>query len=139
MFKKNKTKPELTLGDMPSRILGLIMDSQIQNGHEMAVLLGGAPMSEELREREEEESDKRLERIDYLVPLVYAHAHLLTEGAVEYQRNALKEELKGVPDELWRESRKMMEQVALSAVMGSVSQLVDMGFLEVPRKYKDKK
>jgi hypothetical protein len=135
MFKKNRPK-DVTLGELNSRLRGYILDSQIQNGHELSVLLGCTSLSDEVAEREEEESDKRLERISYLVPLLYAYSHTLSEGAVEYQRQNLPAELKDLPDELWTASRRMMEQVTMSALMGAVSQLIDMGLLEVPRKMK---
>jgi hypothetical protein len=135
MFLKKKKK-NVTLSDINNRIRGFILDSQIQNAHELSVILGCSIISDEVQEREEEESDKRIEKISYLVPLLYAHVHLLAEGAVEYQKSTLPEELKGLPDEIWMESRKMMEQVALSAIVGSVSQLIDMGLLDIPRKHK---
>jgi hypothetical protein len=91
---------------------------------------------DEVAEMEEDESDKRLARIDYLIPLLYAYSHSLAEGAVEYQRENASAEVKDLPEELWRESRRMMEQVTMSALMGGISQIVDMGLLEIPRKKK---
>ena len=136
-MRKRKKKEELTLADVANRLRGFILDSQIQHAHELSVILGCTPLSEELREKEEEESDNRLEKISTLIPLLYAHAHVLAEGAVEYQRsNVASEALKNLPDEMWWESRKMMEQMALSVLLGSVSQLVDMGLLEVSKKRK---
>lgn len=135
MFKKKPT-PAPTLAELTARLRGFIMDSQIQNGHELSVILGCSAMSEELQVHEEQESDKRLEKISHLVPLLYAYSHTLAEASVEYQRSSLPEELKDLPDEVWWESRKMMEQVSLSVLMGAVSQLIDMKLLNVP---KDKK
>lgn len=135
MFKK-KRKDTLTIGEVTSRLRGFILDSQIQNGHELTVLLGCSALSDEVAEREEEESDKRTERIGYLIPLLYAFAHSLAEGAVEYQRSNLTGELKDLPEEIWQESRRMMEQVSLSAILGSVSQIVDMGLLDIPKRHK---
>jgi hypothetical protein len=132
-----KKKNELSLADVTNRIRGLILDSQIQNAHELSVILGCTAISDDVQEREEEESDKRVAKISYLVPLLYAHVHLLSEGAVEFQKSNLPEDMEiELPEELWYESRKMMEQVSLSAIMGSISQLIDMGLLEIPRKYK---
>lgn len=135
MLNKKK-KPKTSSADIPSRIRGFILDSQIQNPHELSEILGCTAISDEVAEREEEESDLRIAKIEFMIPLIYAHVHLLAEGAVEYQKNNVSGELKNIPNEVWSESRKMMEQVSLSAVMGSVSQLVDMGFLEIPRKHK---
>lgn len=135
-FKKKKKKQDVTLSEVNNRIRGLILDSQIQNAHELSVILGCTAISDEVQEREEEESDKRVEKIAYLIPLLFAHVHLLSEGAVEFQKENLPAGLEAIPDEIWNESRKIMEQVSLSAIMGSISQLIDMGLLEIPRKYK---
>jgi hypothetical protein len=132
-----KKKSGITLSEVTNRIRGLILDSQIQDAHELGLLLGCSAISEDVQEREEEESDKRTARISYLIPLLFAHVHLLAEGAVEYQKSNLPEEIEEeIPVEVWHESRKMLEQVSMSAIMGSVSQLIDMGLLEIPRKYK---
>lgn len=137
MFKKKQNQSmALTMAEVTNRVRGFILDSQIQNAHELAVLLGCSVISDELQEREEEESEIRVDRISHLVPLLYAQAHVLSEGAIEYQKSNLPSGLKEVPNEVWVESRKMMEQVSLSALMGSVSQLVDMGLLQLPKRKK---
>jgi hypothetical protein len=136
-MKRNKKNKELTLAEVANRLRGFILDSQIQNAHELSVILGCSPLSDELQEKEEEESDNRVDKIAPLIPLLYAHAHVLAEGAVEFQRANIKSEsLKNLPDEMWWESRKMMEQMALSVLLGSVSQLVDMGLITVQKRKK---
>jgi hypothetical protein len=138
MWRKKK-RDELSLGEISNRLRGFILDSQIQHAHELSVILGCSPLSDELQEKEEEESDNRVERIGSLIPLLYAHAHVLAEGAVEFQRsNITSEVLKNMPDEMWWESRKMMEQMAMSALLGSVAQLVDMGLITIPKKRRMK-
>lgn len=133
MFKRKKVVPDLTLAEINERLRGFVMDSQIQDGHELAVLLGCSVLSEELQLHEEQQSDERLERIAYLIPLMYAFAHTLAEGATEYQRVNVSDELKDLPETIWSESRKVMEQLSLSVLMGAVSQLIDMNLLEVPK------
>lgn len=136
-FKKKKDlPPSISLAEISNRVRGLILDSQIQHAHELSEILGCAVLSDEVQEREEEESDKRIAKISYLVPLLFTQVHLLAEGAIEFQKGNVPDELEDIPEDIWRESRKMMEQVSLSALLGSVSQLVDMGLLEIPRKYK---
>lgn len=132
---KRKKKNELSLAEIANRLRGFILDSQIQNAHELSVILGCSVISDEVQEREEEESDKRVEKISHLVPLLYAFSHVLSEGAVEYQRSNLSAEtIKHLPEEVWWESRKMMEQIALSVLLGSVSQLVDMELIKVSKR-----
>ena len=134
--KKSKSDNSWTINDISAKLREFILDSQIQNGHELSVILGCGKISDELAEREEEESDKRVDKISHLIPLLFAHAHALAEGSIEFQRANIPPELKGLSDEMWHESRKLMEQIAMSALVGSVSQLVDLGLLKLP---KDKK
>jgi hypothetical protein len=135
--KKNKVDPA-SLAEVTARLRGFLIDSQIQNAHELAVILGCSPLSDELREMEEDESDKRVDRISHLVPLLFAQAHALAESSIEYQKSHLTKDIEGLTSETWWESRKILEQVAMSALLGSVSQLVDMGFLKLPKKGKKK-
>lgn len=134
MFRRRRT-PDITLAEISTRLRGFILDSQINNAHEISVILGCAITSEEVAEKEEEESEKRVERISYLFPLIYSYSHALAEGATTYQRSITSgsEELPNLPEELWIESRKLMEQVSVAALVGSISQLIDMGLLEVPK------
>ena len=137
--KKNKHKPindPVSLSEVTSRLRGFLIDSQIQNAHELSMILGCYPLRDEVREMEEDESDKRVDRISHLVPLLFAQAHALAESSIEYQKSNLPADAPEIPNDTWWESRKLLEQVAMSALLGSVSQLVDMGFLKLPKGKK---
>jgi hypothetical protein len=133
---RKKKMPELSITEITSRIRGFVLDAQVPNPHEISVILGCTNISEELQEREEEESEKRLERIAYTVPLLYAFSRLMAEGTVESQKTSTTENLTDVPPEIWREGRRLMESSSFSTLIGAIAQLVDMGLLEIPRKYK---
>lgn len=132
--KKRKPKP-LTVAEISARLRGFLLDAQLPQAHEMALHLGCSPISDELAFMEEEESDKRLEKISSLTPLLYALSHALAEASVEVNKGKLPsgEEL---PEEIWVHSRRLLEQVSLSVLIGAISQLVDMGFLEVNKKFR---
>lgn len=134
-WNRRRPSPELTMAEITARLRGFILDSQINNAHEISVILGCALTSEEVAEKEEEESEKRVDKISYLFPLIYAHAHALSEGATTFQKQFVPhiEDAPAIPEEVWIESRKLMEQVSVSALVGSISQLVDMGLLEIPK------
>lgn len=138
MFKKKAKEQHPTLNDITNRIRGFILDTQIPDGHEMSELLGCSAVSDEVAEREEEESDKRLDRIAYLTPLLFAHSRTLAEGSVEFQRTSSSELSDKIPDEVWQTSRRLLEQTAMSALQGSIAQIVDMGLLEIPKKLRNK-
>jgi len=136
MWSTKKKKQQISVFDVTNRIRGLILDAQLEDAHELSLLLGCSALSEDVKEREEEESDKRVAKISYLIPLLFAQVHVLAEGSVKYQKENVPKELGDIPNEMWVESQKMMEQVSLSVLLGSVSQLIDMGLLEIPRKHK---
>jgi len=135
MGKKKKNKV-WTINDVSAKLREFILDSQIQNSHELSVILGCGKISDELAEREEEESEKRVARISHLIPLLFAHSHALAEGSIEFQKTNIPPELRNLSDEMWQESRKLMEQIAMSALVGSVSQLVDLGLVKLPKEKK---
>jgi len=134
--KKNKMTDPVSLSEVTARLRGFLIDSQIQNAHDLAVILGCSPLSDELKEMEEDDSDKRVDRISHLVPLLFAQAHALSESSIEYHKSNITKEIEDLPNETWWESRKVLEQVAMSALLGSVSQLVDMGLLKLPKRKK---
>ena len=135
IFKKKKKNLVPPMAEVNNRIRGFIMDSQIQNSHEIAYIMGLPNLSDELAEKEEQVSDDRLERIEYLIPILYAHAHTLAEASIEYQKANI-EDSNVLPKEVCIFGRKLLEQVALSALMGSTSQLIDMGLLTIPKRIK---
>lgn len=143
-FWQRESEADLSLAEINARLRGFILDSQINNAHEISVILGASISSEEVLDKEEEESDKRVSKISYLVPILFAHSHVLAEGATEFQKSSVKQldvevqPAQAIPDEIWHESRKLMEQVAVAALMGGISQLVDMGLLEIPKKKRSK-
>ena len=135
IFKKKKKNRVPPIAEINNRVRGFIMDSQIQNSHEIAYILGLPALSDEIAEKEEQVSDDRVERIEYLIPILYAHAHTLAEASIEYQKSNI-ENMEGLPKEMSIFGRKLLEQVALSALLGSTSQLIDMGLLEIPKRMK---
>lgn len=134
MRRKSKVKePLLSMDEVTARLRGFVLDSQLPHRHEISTLLGCSMISDEVAEREEEESDKRLERIGRLIPLIYAHSHTLVQGMVDHQKLHV-EGASEVPPEIWESNRRAMEKIAMATTLGSISQLVDMGILELSKK-----
>lgn len=130
MFRKKHRQPNLN--DVMVRVRGFLLDSQIQNPHELSVLLGCTPLSDEVAEKEEQESDKRIDRVSYLIPMLFAQAHSLAEASTEYERNS-PDTPSEIPPEVWAYNKKMLQEVSMAALLGSISQLVDMGLLNIPK------
>lgn len=133
-FKKRSES--ISIAEINSRIRGFLYDSQMDNAYDISLILGCGPISTEVAEKEEEESEKRMDAISYLMPLLYAQAQALAQGSIEHQRSNMPESLSSLPDELWWDSRKLLEQISSAAMMGAIAQLVDMGLLEVPKRFR---
>ena len=139
MIWNRPKRTRMTLNDIPSRIKGFILDSQINDADHISLLLGCSPASEDVAERELEESDTRVARVDHLIPVMYAYCHAMAEGLVEHQQaHASEEELAQTPQAAWGASRKIFSQIALNAMLGAVAQMVDLGLLTVHPKKKGK-
>lgn len=132
---KRKSR-DVSIAEINSRVRGFLYDSQVDNSYEISLILGCGPISPEVAEKEEEESEKRIDRISHLMPLLYAYAQALAQGSIEYQRSNLPEAFANLPDELWWDSRKLLEEVSSAAIMGAIAQLVDMGLLKIPKRFQ---
>lgn len=135
MFGKKKPVKGPSITELTSRLRGFVLDSQIPEAHQLAIILGCSPISDEVAAKEEDESDRRVDEISALTPLLYAFAHALAEASVEHQKAQLKGADK-VPDEVWMYSRRLIEQVSISVLLGATSQLVDMKLLSVNKKLR---
>ena len=131
MFTRRRRIPNLA--EAQRRLRGFFLDSHIEDTHELALAQGCSPISDEVADREEEESDKRTDKIAHLVPLMYAFAHSMAGGAIDSQRDTIEASVK-LPPELWKQTERMMEGIALAVTQGTISQLVDMGYLQIPKR-----
>jgi hypothetical protein len=106
----------------------------------MSVIMGCTPISDEVAEHEEEDSEDRVSKIDHLIPILYAFAHTMAEASVEHQLAHLEDNsededteslLSQLPPEVWEASQHMFTQISMSTLIGTISQLVDMGFIRI--------
>lgn len=135
-WRWKRTKRSVSLADVSSRIRGFLLDSQINDAHDLALTLGCSPISDEVALMEEDESDRRVAEVGILTPLLYSYAHALAEATIEHQKDSASPEMDKVPKEVWDYSRKLIEQVAISVLIGAVSQMVDMKLLNLPKKLR---
>ena len=135
IFRKKKKAPGVTVAEVSARIRGFMYDSQVSDAEHISMILGCSTLSEEVEDKEIEESDYRVAQVQHLIPVMYAYAHAMAEGVTEHQREHLEddEEAEGidVPNAAWTSTRKVFTQIAMNSVLGAISQLVDMGYLKV--------
>ena len=140
MIWNRQKRTRMTLRDIPNRIRGFVMDSQVSDGDHVSILLGCSPLSEDVAERELEESDNRVARVNHLIPVLYAYAHAMAEGMVEHQQaHASEEELEQIPQAAWSATRKVFTQVTLNSLLGAGSQMNALGLIKVTSKKGSRK
>lgn len=138
-----KFKRDATIAGMVSRIRGFILDSQVEHSDHIIELLIGVVMSDDVADREAEESDVRTDRIRQLIPILYLFANSMAEGLVQHQRAHVDSDDeddeyesggKDLPEEAWKATERVFAEIAFSTAVGAVSQLLDMGLIETYKK-----
>jgi hypothetical protein len=140
-FKKKKQDHELTLDELTTevmaRIRGLYLDAQFKDAFALSVLSGTTMVSDEVAEMEEAASDRRLKRVEHLTPLIVAQTFAIAKSNMELQKTNMSGDVSQVPEEVWSQMVTHNHQMMLGAVLGSISQMVDLRLLSVgPRRPK---
>jgi hypothetical protein len=143
IFKKKKKLDKLSsinnMLDVKNKIREFFLDTQSPDANQMALILGCVPISDEVMEREEEESDKRIERIAYLFPLIDSYSDLFSQAYIRVNLSdaeALPAEMQEHFHELQSQSRLAIEEAFNQILMGAITQVVDLSLLEVPKGRK---
>jgi hypothetical protein len=139
-FKKKKDY-ELTLDELTTevmtRIRGLYLDAQFKDAFALSVLSGTSMVSDEVAEMEQAASDRRLRRVEHLTPLIVAQTFAIAKSNMELEKTNISGDINQVPDEVWTRMVTHNHQMMLGAVLGSISQMVDLQLLSVgPRRPK---
>jgi hypothetical protein len=130
-FWRKNYSADISVAEIQARIRGFVYDSQIPNPQEISSFLGCSAISEEVNNKEEEESDLRVGRISPLIPILYALSHAMAQGTVAHQKEVAQEE---IPSEAWKATQKIFTQIATNTLVGAISQLVDLGMLNMPSR-----
>jgi hypothetical protein len=104
----------------------------------MSILMGLSPMSDDVAEHEEQDSDARVDKIDHLIPILFAFSTTMAQAAVAHQKAHVEDDLEdedsifaNLPPEIWDSSQTMFTTISMNTLVGAISQLVDMGFLTI--------
>jgi hypothetical protein len=133
--KKEPFNMDALNAEINFRMRGLFLDSQLKDAFALSVIAGTSFVSDEVGEREQQESDKRVERIAHLAPLIFAHTYQLAKSSIELQRTKLGAAGDELPEEVWDNFQEATQHIAIASVVGSLSQMVDLKLLSVgPRR-----
>lgn len=144
MFFRKKKPAELDsdmlMAEIMYRMRGMFLDSQLQDAFALSVIAGASYVSDEVAEKEQQDSDKRFSRIEYLMPLIVAQCYQVAKATTELHRTKMGEASNEAPDEYWDYYFSRSHQIAIASVTGAICQLVDIGLLSlgpiIPRSVK---
>lgn len=135
--KKPKYKQITTVNQIKAHLREFILDSQIPNGEDISRQLGCSPISDEILEKEEQESDLRVDAISHLIPLLYGYSALFSEAfvtTISHPEEFLKNpDMIKIMKDFNKMNQQMFEDAMAHLLIGSVSQMIDLGLLESPK------
>jgi hypothetical protein len=122
------------LGSIKAKIREFLYDTQLEEAEHMAELMGCSPISDDLFDREMSESELRVEKIKYLVPLAYALTTTLSDAFVRHEIAHDEEKAKDARQAALMKT--LIMSTSFPAVVGALSQMVDLGVIKTvnPKK-----
>jgi hypothetical protein len=126
-FRKPKRPKSIDLGNS---VRGLLLDSGFPNIDYFDSVLGIHAASEDVIEKEMEDSEARLANIASIMPILYAYCSLIKDASTA----AIVEEM-NVPDEHKEQMSAVINKfamgISLGATTGILSQLVDQNLIAI--------
>jgi len=134
-IKKNRKKNkepfdrDRLMAEIMYRVRGMFLDSQLEEAFALSVIAGASYVSDDIAEKEREDSDKRVERISFLLPMITTHAFQLSKATTELLKTKMKDE--EVPEDYFKFYQERSQSLMMSCAIGSIAQMVDIGLLEL--------
>lgn len=142
-FKKKKKfefDSDRFAAEVMYRVRGLFLDSQLQDAFSLSVIAGTTAVSDEVADMEQQDSDKRVQKIEHLIPLILTQTYSISKAMAELEKTKAMGKDVDVPDEFWELYQSRNQDITIAAVVGCIAQMVDIGLLTVgPRKPRNLK
>jgi len=109
-----------------------IYDSGLGEPNDLATLLGLNPVSDEGEEMENTDSDKRMARINFIMPFLHTIAEMGADVIVSLQVDEIKKNNPEDFEEIDKEEnlmRLMYKMVGMSALVGAFSSAMEIGLI----------
>jgi len=109
-----------------------IYDSGLGEPNDLATLLGLNPVSDEGEEMENTDSDKRMARINFIMPFLHTIAEMGADVIVSLQVDEIKKNNPEDSEEIDKEEnlmRLMYKMVGMSALVGAFSSAMEIGLI----------
>jgi hypothetical protein len=131
--KKKKNRVEIKHVPLPILMRQAIYDSMLEPAEGIAEALGLPPISDEVSEMEERESQKRLERFASLIPFIDSHSDLasrIASAAYLLDYDEEDQDMTKLVTQLEDKLVDLFKIVAISSSVSCISTLFNLGLLE---------
>jgi len=134
--KKPKVKKKVNIKSLPLPVLirQVIYDTMLMPAEEIAYAMGLPPISDDVAEMEERESQKRLEKFSSLIPFIDSHADIAAKIAASAYMIEDEEEEDSELGKLGIEDveqlTRLFRLVALSSSISCISTLFNLGLIK---------
>ena len=131
--KKKKSRVEIKHVPLPILMRQAIYDSMLEPAEGIAEALGLPPISDEVSEMEERESQKRLERFASLIPFIDSHSDLasrITAAAYLLDDDDQDLDVLKLGADVEEKLVDLFKLVAISSSVSCISTLFNLGLLE---------
>lgn len=123
--------------DVKNALRDFLLDTKAPNAYEASLDLGCLPLSLDVLEKAEDESDKRVDKIAHLLPNITSYAVAYSDAVLSRvldKSEELPDELEGPVMDLLDKFHILIEESMGNVMIGAISQLVDTKQLLLPRK-----
>ena len=131
-FKKKKDKKiKVTQLSPKSQIRKIIYDSGCKNPEQVAVLMGLGSLSDDVAEMEIAASDKRLDRISPIMPIIETSALVSAQvSAMAFIQGEIDDGEDAPSEDVVLALTHMFKIVSISSAISCMSTLVDLGLIK---------
>ena len=116
-------------------------DLDVEDTNKLAVQLDLTPVSEEGDEKERQDSDVRIDRINALMPFFYTLADINAKVVFAVQKNSLPEEVSSMVDPNSPEAEHLFRfysSMSFAAILSSFSSAAELGLVDLSGRFVTK-
>lgn len=128
-FKRNKKQSRIIEIPRGSITRKIIYDSGCEDPEGVAELMGLTRISEEVAEREIEDSDDRVDRILLILPIIQMHSEISAKVSFAAYINAIPD-TKDVDSETFEALSELFSAVALASSVSCLTSMLDLEIIK---------
>lgn len=131
LFRRKKKRISVTQVPLPVLMRQVIYDTMLTPPEGIADVMGLPPISDEVSEMEEQDSQARLSRMGALLPLIDSHADLCAKiTTAAYMLDDSSGDTDALSEKDAAQLHELFRLVSLSAAVSCVSTLFSLGLID---------